>query len=847
MNSLLARAGLRYLAKHPAQLALAILGVAVGVAVAVGVEVASESVSESFRRSTRALAGSATHVVRASDDAVPARVFVGLALDPLAPPAAPIVSRTVVATVAARRLELLGVDPFSEARFREFLVECVETASAAWLLERGACVSRDTAAELGLAPGGELALRDGPRELSVRIAAVLEPRDALERDALASVVLVDLATAQDLASAGDVLTRIDLALPSDEAMRASALRRVERDLPAGCWVEPASLRSESLEAMTRAFDVNLSALGLLALLVGVFLVYNTMTFAVVQRRPLWGMLRAVGGTGRALFRHVMLEALAIGAAGTLLGVALGLLLAQALAGLLSQTVNDLYYAVKVSAVELSGSVLAEAFALGIGATLAGALFPALDAMRTEPRAVLDRALPESRLRARMGWLAALGAACCLAAFGVLRVSETSLVLGFAALFLTLLGAAFAVPIATVLGCRIAAPLLGALGGHLGRVAARGVTRHLARSSVAIAALAVAVSATAGIGILVDSFRTTVASWLGAALVADVYASAPSAFANRDSAPLDPQFVERAVALPSVRTRSSFRDFELFLADGSRVFASVADLPQETKDGYRFLEGDKNAAWRAFDERDSLLVSESLARRRALHVGSMLDVRTPSGVRPFEVLGVFRDYTSDRGWALVSRARYEPWFGASAPTAIGLFLEPGASAAGLLEELRAIPGSEQVKLRTRDELIGASLEVFDRTFAVTRVLRWLAAVVAVLGVAGALLAIELERERETGVLRALGLTPGGLRRVVIGQTGLMGVLAGVFALPMGVATAMELAFVIHARSFGWTVDVRVDPWILAETIALAAGSALVAGLYPAWRLARSSPSRALRGE
>ena len=130
---------------------------------------------------------------------------------------------------------------------------------------------------------------------------------------------------------------------------------------------------------------------------------------------------------------------------------------------------------------------------------------------------------------------------------------------------------------------------------------------------------------------------------------------------------------------------------------------------------------------------------------------------------------------------------------------------------------------------------------------TRVLRLLAGIVAVLGLVGALLAMELEREREMGVLRAIGLSPGGLRRVVLGQSGLIGALAGLFAAPIGIAVALVLILVINARSFGWTLDVQVNPGVLVETFLLACVSALAAGAYPAWRMARLFPAQALRGE
>lgn len=849
MISLLSRASLRYLLRHPAQLVLAVLGVAVGVAVVVGIDTAGASARRSFRLATRALSGEATHVVRAGSQGVPEQTFVALALAPGAPPAAPVVQRSLALLEPARRtLDLLGVDPFSEGPFRGFASTGKGFDSAALLRGDGAWMSSSTAAALGLAPGDELVFQVGSARRALRLAGLIEPSSELARAALADLVLVDLSTAQSLLGMRGHLSRIDLVLSEDPAQTQRELASIAAQLPPGCSIEPASRRAETLAGMTRAFDINLRALGFLALLVGVFLVYNTMTFAVVQRRPLWGTLRSVGATRGELFRLVCGEALAVGSIGTLLGLGLGLALAQALVGLVTQTINDLYYVVSVRELAIEPRVLAEAALLGTGATLAGALFPALDAMRTAPRAVLDRAAPESRLRARIGWLALGGALLCAAALALLRMSGSNLPLGFAALFLMLFGAALLVPAATSLACRAVAPLAGALAGNLARIATRGITSHLARSSVAIAALAIALSATAGMGILVDSFRATVVRWLDTTLVADVYVSSPSSFSNRDSTVLSDELCQRMQSAPFVREATLFRDVELELGDGARVFASAAELRPRSRAAYRFLEGEAAEIWPLFEQRDALIVSESLARRRALKRGSTLAVRTATGERPFEVLGVFRDYSSDQGWALLSRSTWLRGWGDGQVSALGLFLEDGVELEPALAALRAlVPESEVVRVRSGAELEAASLEVFDRTFDVTRVLRLLAGVVAILGVVGALLAMELEREREMGVLRAIGLSPAGLRRVVLGQTGLIGALAGLFALPIGIAVALVLILVINARSFGWTLDVQIEPRVLLETFAIALGAALAAGAYPAWRMARLSPAQALRGE
>jgi putative ABC transport system permease protein len=336
------RASLRYLRVHPAQLVLAVLGVAIGVAVVVGIDTASASARTAFERAAGELSGGATHAIRGGPSGVDERVFVELALDPLAPPSAPVIDRTVPHYGHPRRpLRVVGVDPFVETSFRQSFFGALGAAAGGLVREHGAgAAARTLAREYGVDVGEEIVLVVGGRNVGVRIAALFDASSALP-----NLLVVDLATAQELVGEPGRLDRIDLALPDEPAARERALERIRAHLPADCEVEAASARAASIADATAAFDLSLRALGFVALLVGVFLVYNTMTFSVVQRRPLWGTLRAIGATRGELFRLVCGEALAIGAVGTALGIALGLWLSRGLSQLVARTINDLYYRV----------------------------------------------------------------------------------------------------------------------------------------------------------------------------------------------------------------------------------------------------------------------------------------------------------------------------------------------------------------------------------------------------------------------------------------------------------------------------------------------------------------------
>jgi putative ABC transport system permease protein len=254
-------------------------------------------------------------------------------------------------------------------------------------------------------------------------------------------------------------------------------------------------------------------------------------------------------------------------------------------------------------------------------------------------------------------------------------------------------------------------------------------------------------------------------------------------------------------------------------------------------------------WERFHGGSAVLVSEPFAYRHRLHAGSPLRLFTASGWREFEVGGVFFDYGSDQGMLVLAQPRYAELWRDPAVSALGIGLRDPSRLQDGLETVRAAlaPLGQGLRIRATGELRRHSLEVFDRTFAVTQVLRLLAVGVAFVGILSALLALHLERAKEHAVMRATGATPGQMLAVVSLQSGVLGLVAGVLALPLGALMSYLLIHVINLRSFGWSMQTLVPPGILGQALALAVGAALLAGLYPSWRVARTPPADALREE
>ena len=829
------RALLRHPLRHPWQLGLAILGIALGVAVVLAVDLANASARRSFALAMERISGQATHRLVGDAQGIPEAWYVQMRVERGLRPSAPVVTGYLPnADRPGQLLQILGIDPFAERPFRHPAVDLTGGD-----FDLRTLLVNPEAALLPETLGEQITLKRGEQYLTLKRAGTLRGPE------LDGLIITDLSTAQTLLGMAGRLSHIDLILPDGSTGERPA-EELRAGLPSGLRLERPDQRNQTIADLSASFSLNLTAMSLLALVVGMFLIYNAITFSVVQRRSLLGLLRALGVSRRELFIGVLGEALLLGLAGTLLGSLLGLWLGSGLVHLVTRTINDLYYVLSVREFFIDPWSLARGAALGVLATLAAAWLPAREAADAPPGAVLSRAHLESRWRASLLRFLLAGLAL-LAAGGLALMFSQSLALGFTGLFLLILGCALLTPPIVVGLVQLNQPLTARLG-LLARMANRDVARHLSRTGVAVAALMVAFSATVGVGVMVDSFRGGVAIWISDLLNADLYIAPPSIEdgGNRSEA-LHPDALAVLRETPGVAGVSTYRGTRMDLDDRPVMLIAV-DLAPASQAGYRLIDGDADLVWPAFQTGEAILISEPLAYRRGLRVGDRLEVSTNQGMHRFPIAGVFLDYGSEHGRILLHRTGYERYWHDSTVGSAAVFAAPGENLAMLRERLQERLGPIQsLLIRSNRDIQSRTLEIFDRTFTITQVLRVLAILVAVVGVLSALLALQLERAREFATLRAIGMTAGEIGGLVSLQTGFMGAAAGLLAIPTGLLLASVLIFVINRRAFGWSLPFEINPLLLLETVALAIFAALLAGLYPIWRMARTRPAEALRME
>lgn len=851
----------RHYFRHPWQVIFSIIGVSLGVAVVIAIDLANSSAKKAFELSSAALTGRATHQIVGGPRGLPEEFYVDLRLKHDVDLIAPVLEGygdIIRDNNDNRSFHILGVDILVESSFRGYLnnsdtdydiTQFLTTPNTAVMLQSAAW-------KVGLALASEFTLQVRGIRHTFTLIGLIKSKDPLVQQALESIVFVDIATAQEVLDMSGRLSQIDLILTDD---KAGQTRRalIENVLPKNAEIISSDTRAKVLANMTSAFQLNLKALSLLALLVGLFLIYNTMTFSVVQRRNTLGYLRILGVTRKQIFKLIFTEALIIGVIATLIGFGLGILLGKGLLHYVTRTINDLYFLLSVNDLYVEPRSIIKGILVGVIATAVAVIKPAMAATRSTPRVSLSRSREESSYKSEINYLAVFGVFMGGIGVSMFTIPGNSLMLSFTGLFLIIMGFAFLVPILSLILIRFVTPILEITLGQLGKISARSISTSFSHIGVAITTLTIAVATTIGVAIMIDSFRSTVIDWLDSTLSADVYVSSAGVGSHAGGGDLSPKWLAIFREITDVETIGVIRNVRLRSAKGLTDL-NVMKVPFARLSSLKFIDGDISNIRRIFNKNNVVLISEAYAFRNNFEIGDMLSLATDKGKRRFKVIGIYVDYGSEQGIVSISRPTYLKYWDDKNITSFEIYAKPGVNVAELTDLIKATVAKElastaaaateqNLSIRSNKALREASIKIFDRTFDVTQVLRLMAIIVAFVGILSALMAIQIERSRELAVLRTIGVTPKQIWLIISGETGLIGVLVGVLALPLGLVLATVLTLIINRRSFGWTMDLNVDPIMLAQTVVVVIITALLAGIIPAYRMSRIPPAIALREE
>jgi putative ABC transport system permease protein len=829
---------LRPLRRDRARTILSILSIALGVAVVIAIELSGEAATGSFESSLTTLLGKVDYDITANGG-VDEKYIGKLAMLPVNAHWGPVIEQPVV--IAGQRIytTLYGIDAISSARQQDFNGEARDFDPEA--AESAAVVSSDLASRLHWTRNGTIQLRGRSHTLSFTIRQIVPGRNT-------EWIAVDIAAAQSLFDMYGTLDRIEVVLSPNQDVR-SAEHLIRGVLPSAWNMETPGMRSEENRRMLRAFRWNLRILSYISLLVGAFLIYNTIAVSVVRRRTEIGILRALGISSRGVLMIFLGEAIMLGVAGSLAGILLGRVLAAALLRMVSQTINALFITSAPGAIALSLTSIAGAIAAGTIVAFFSALIPAREAARIAPAEAMRRAIVEHRTRMHVRRDLAIAALLGVLAYvlALFRPIGGQPFLGYASTLVAVAAAAMAAPPFVAGGIRALHPALKRIPGAAGLIAGRSLVASLSRTSVVVTALATAISMMVSVGIMVGSFRETVVVWLDSQLRADLYLRAQGGATAGIFPAIAAPVPDLVRATPGVAEVDVYHAFE-FHYEGTRANFGAGNIDIfRRRRSLRFLSGNANEILASLPGHDRVVVTEPFADKHHVRPGAVLRIPLGPHTVAFTVAGIYYDYSSDRGIVLADRSTLLKYLPDQPITNIAVYLQPGAGPAAVRRDLESRLAEYPVAIAPNQALRRGAVEVFDRTFAVTYALEAVAIVVAMLGAANSLLALVLDRRREIGLIRYLGAAGGQVRQMILTEAGLLGLLAGLLGVVLGVALSLVLIYVVNKQSFGWTIQFHPPILLLGGALLLVWIVTILAGVYPARFAARLQPAEVIHEE
>ncbi len=840
---------LRNLRRHRLLAALNILSVALGIAVYLAIQIANHSANRSFAAGIDLVAGKSHLEVRGDVDET---LWPVLAKQPGVRAVTGLVEGVVtLPDFPGEYLRILGVDLFTGEPFRTFEIGAAgkNPPLESWMGEpAGVAVTAEFAALRGWKAGDTFRALVNSETKTLRIAALIPSGDSPAATQPRFAVM-DIGWAQELFGQMGRVSSLQLLL--DDPRRLSAVAATLQPLlPPGLTAEPPRQRSAQIQNMLSAFQLNLTALSMVSLLVGVFLIYNTISASVARRRIEIGILRAIGATRwevRALFLG---EAALLGALGIALGAVGGVALARVLTGAVAQTISSLYVLLSIDRSWLNPAQFLTAAIFGFGAVLLGAWLPASEAARINPVAALSLGAHAEQAVARAPRWSGLGvvflAAAALACWLALHFGPPAW--GFIGCFCVLAGFALFAPAITKRFGDLASAGLP-FGIHW-RLAADNLRRSIHRNAVTVAALAAAIAMMVGLMVMIHSFRESVDAWIDRGIVADLFIAPASNETIGLSAFVPPAALAWLRARPEVAGVDTFRELTVpVTAPGAETkSALLAVVEGEYRQNLTFTGGDDlRKMTRVFAER-CIAVSEPFARKFRVRDGDRLTLTTPRGPAEFEIVGTYSDFTRDQGVILMARPNFDAFWSDPGVNSLAVYLRPGQPGEPLAEAFRTRFGGEgEYAMYSNRSLRERILVIFDQTFAVTYILRTVAILVAIAGIFLSVTTLVAEREREIGALRAIGAARGQVQALLMIESAMIGLIATILGLAAGFVLAMTLTWVVNPAFFGWTIALQF-PWAsLAATPLWILPAALLAAWYPAARATRTPIAQAVREE
>jgi putative ABC transport system permease protein len=819
-RALLDAAAFGPLRQAPGRTLLAIFAIALGVALGFAVYLINRVAADEVQLASRSLFGMADLSVQAPGLGFDEALYPQLVAIPGVAVVSPVVEAQARLPGRDRSLKLVGIDPFRAAKLQPALATAGATAARGdgLLAEDAVWLSPAAAQALDLGVGDTLEIQVALDAVPLRVVGLLPAGEYRQ-----PLGMLDIGTAQWRLDRLGRLDRVDLRLAAgaDPVRVQSAIRAL---LPPGVRLTTPGEASDDAVRLSRAYRSNLTALALVALFTGGFLVYAAQSLAVARRRREIALLHAMGMTVREQLTAALLSGGIVGAMGAGCGVLLGIVVARAGLAAFGADLGAGYFRGIAPQLVVHPLEALAFFLLGLAAALVATLGPAREAASVPAAAALkagDEAPVPARRQGRVALVLAVAAVAAL----LLPPLEGIALPGYTAIACLLLAAVFLAPTLS----HLAFDRLPAAGPAWLQIAAAQLRGTARRSTVSIAAVLVSFSLMVAMAIMVYSFRNSLDAWMQRILPADLYVRAGAAGLTSfldDEAQAVLRGVEGIARVDFVR----FQDVAM---PGPGLPLTVIARPVDESSVDEVLPIRRRDPRPAPGATVPVWASEAALDLRGFDVGTVFDLPLGGQTLQASVRGLWRDYERPGGSIVMPRDVFVRYTGDTRATTAALWLEDAAEPDAVAARIQsALQRGGDYEVAVPRDIRRLSLRVFDRTFAVTYLLEAVAVLIGLFGISASTSAQVLARRGEFGMLRHLGVTRGEIGRMLAMEGAALGTVGVVTGLAVGGIVSLILIYVVNRQSFHWTMDVHV-PWLLLAVlsgvlIAAAALTSLLSG-------------------
>ncbi len=840
---------------------MTVAGICLGVAAIVSIGIVNKSVLRSFEDSINRVTGRAALQVTGAASGFPEDLIERVQQVPGVEYAVPVIdTQGILVGAKEQSLMILGVDVLQDSNMRDYKLsdESADIPDPLLFLARpdSILLTKELADREGIKIDQTIRVQTVRGIKTLRVRGLLNP-EGPAKVASGNIAVMDYPAAQMAFGKEGRIDRIDVSLLRGEELE-SVRERIQKALPGGYSVMTPEGRTKQVESLVSRFQKNINLISFIAVFVGMYLIYNAVSITVVQRKKEIGILRALGTTRRQIISLFLGETFVMAIAGSGLGLALGIFFARSAIGAVGQTVSELYVRTSVSEITVSWANLAVGFITGLLSSLAAALFPALASTRITPVSAI-RSVPYAEEGFLSGRRLKLAAAALIVIAAVLLILYTSFresplfhttASMFTASIFLLLGISLSTPAVLQGFLHLFRKTVSPRVGASGRLAGLNLEKNITRNAVAAAAIFYGISVFVSSSGIIYSTKQSVLEWIDSYVRGDIIVTSghPIATTGSQNIPMPVDMWKDIETIPGVLSADPFRKIYIDF-NGRRVLLLTLDIERRMQySPFKVVQGTRQDMLRLLPNQDCVSVNEALASQEHIKPGDTVRIPTPAGPVPFKVATINVDYSSDSGSMLMDVHTYRKYWNEYLADSFSVRVQNRDNVYAVRDEIVKRFGNDRklFVLPSRD-FKNEIHKVIDQGFAVNNAVNAITLLIACLGIVVTLLASVLERTREIGILRSIGMLRRQVSRVVVLESVLLGIVGGALGCGAGMVIGWMSLEGFLKGDYGASMEYHIYTASIFWALALSTGLAALAGLYPARRAAKTNIVEALSYE